>query len=70
MAFIVNSSPGPGLRFEPSSTFDDAKAALQWAAGLTRRGMRLVRIRDMETGQVFDEREFLQEIKQRAAHHE
>lgn len=56
MPFIVNSSPGPGLRFEPSATFADAKAALGWAAGLERRGMRLVRIRDTVTGTVFDER--------------
>lgn len=57
MAYVVNSSPGAGLKFEPSNTLADAKAALDWAAGLTRRGMRLVRIRDMETGQIYDERQ-------------
>jgi hypothetical protein len=61
--FIVNSSPGAGLRFEPSATFPDAKAALGWANGLERRGMRLVRIRDTETGQVFDEKNLRDEIK-------
>lgn len=63
MAFIVNSSPGPGLRFEPSNTLGDAKAALEWAAGLSRRGMRLVRIRNTETGAIFDEKAFREEIK-------
>jgi hypothetical protein len=56
MPFIVNSSPGPGLRFEPSVTLPDAKAALDHAASLARRGMRLIKIRDTETGEVFDER--------------
>jgi len=63
MPFIVNSSPGPGLRFEPSVTFPDAKAALGWAAGLERRGMRLIRIRDTVTGTVFDERSLREELK-------
>jgi hypothetical protein len=63
MAFIVNSSPGAGLRFEPSATFADAKAALGWAAGLERRGMRLIRIKDTVTGTVFDERGLRDEIK-------
>lgn len=63
MAFIVNSSPGPGLRFEPSNTLADIKAALDWAAGLSRRGMRLIRIRDTDTGRVFDERQLREEIK-------
>lgn len=63
MAFIVNSSPGAGLRFEPSATLPDAKAALGWAAGLERRGMRLIRIRDTVTGNVFDERQLRDEIK-------
>jgi hypothetical protein len=56
LAYIVNSSAGAGLRFEPSVTLSTAKAALDWAAGLSLRGMRLVRIIDTETGQVFDER--------------
>ena len=55
MAFIVNSSPGAGLRFEPSVTLASAKAALSWAGGLSLRGMRLVRIRDTLTGRIFDE---------------
>jgi hypothetical protein len=59
----VNSSPGAGLRFEPSVTFPDAKAALGWAVGLDRRGMRLIRIRDTITGTVFDERGLREEIK-------
>ena len=63
MSFIVNSSPGPGLRFESSVTFADAKAALGWAAGLERRGMRLIRIRDTVTGTVFDERGLRAELK-------
>jgi hypothetical protein len=63
MPFIVNSSPGAGLRFEPSATFADAKAALGWAAGLERRGMRLIRIRDTVSGAVFDERQLRDEIK-------
>lgn len=62
MAYIVNSSPGAGLRFEPSQTLEDARAALDWAVGLSRRGMRLVRIRDMSTGQVFDERALREEV--------
>lgn len=63
MAFLVNSSPGAGLRFEPSTTFDDAGAALSWAVELERRGMRLIRIRDMVSGRVFKESEFRAEIK-------
>lgn len=63
MPFIVNSSPGPGLRFEPSVTFPDAKAALGWAVGLERRGMRLIRIRDTDSGFVFDEKSLRDEIK-------
>ncbi len=63
MPFIVNSSPGAGLRFEPSATFPDAKAALGWAVGLERRGMRLVRIRDTRSGAIFDERGLRDEIK-------
>lgn len=63
MAFIVNSSPGAGLRFEPSATFSEPRAALGWAGGLARRGMRLIRIRDTETGLVFDEKGLREEIK-------
>lgn len=63
MTFIVNSSPGAGLRFEPSATFPDAKAALGWAVGLERRGMRLIRIRNTVTGAIFNERQLRDEIK-------
>lgn len=62
MAYIVNSSPGPGLKFEPSNTLADAKSALDWAVGLSRRGMRLVRIRNVETGRIYDERQFRDEL--------
>lgn len=65
MSFIVNSSPGAGLRFEPSATLADAKDALGWAAGLARRGMRHIRIRDTETGTVFDEKGLREELKRR-----
>ncbi len=63
MPFIVNSSPGAGLRFEPSATFPDAKAALGWAAGLGLRGMRLIRIRDTVSGRVFDEKDLREEVR-------
>jgi hypothetical protein len=56
MPYIVNSSPGAGLRFEPSVTLDDAQAALTHAAGLASRGMRQIKIRDTVTGEIFDER--------------
>lgn len=56
MAFLVNSSPGAGLRFEPSATLTDAKAALNHVDALSRRGMRKIMIRNTATGEVFDER--------------
>jgi hypothetical protein len=56
MAFLVNSSPGAGLRFEPSATLPDARAALDHADALSRRGMRKIMVRNMVTGEVFDER--------------
>jgi len=56
MAFLVISSPGAGLRFEPSETLEDAQAALSHADALSRRGMRKIMIRNMVTGEVFDER--------------
>lgn len=62
MAFIVNSSPGAGLRFEPSATLPTAKAALDWADGLSTRGMRLIRIRNTDTGEVFDEKALRAEV--------
>lgn len=62
MAFMINSSPGAGLLFEPSVTFADAKTALDHAVGLSRRGMRLIKIRDTVTGEVFDERGFRQHL--------
>jgi hypothetical protein len=63
MAFMVNSSPGPGLRFEQSATFAKRDDALVWAIALARRGMRLIRIRDTESGVIFDERGLRDEIK-------
>ncbi len=56
MAFIVNSSPRAGLTFEPGVTVADAKAALDHAVALSRRGMRLIRIKNLESGEIFDER--------------
>jgi hypothetical protein len=55
MAFLVNSSPGAGLRFEPSATLSDAKAALDHVEALSRRGMRKIMIRNTVSGEVFDE---------------
>ena len=63
MPYIVNSSPGAGLRFEPSATLPDAKAALNWAGDLERRGMRMIRIRDTDSGQIFETRTLREEIK-------
>jgi hypothetical protein len=63
MPYIVNSSPGAGLRFEASATLPDAKGALDWAVDLERRGMRLIRIRDTESGQIFETRTLREEIK-------
>jgi hypothetical protein len=59
----VNSAPGAGRRFEASATFDDAPAALAWAVGLAKRGMRLIRIRDTVTGQIYDEAALRDAIK-------
>jgi hypothetical protein len=56
MSFIVNSSPSAGLLFEPGVTVADAKAALDHAVALSRRGMRLIRIRNLDSGEIFDER--------------
>ncbi len=63
MAYIVNSSPGAGLRFEASKSVPSAHAALDWAMGLERRGMRMIRIVDAATGRVFNEKELRDEIK-------
>lgn len=68
MPFVVNSSPGAGLRFEPSRTFRDAKAALNEASMLALRGMRLIRIRDLDSGKVFDEKALREEIARLARH--
>lgn len=54
MPYLVNSAPGPGLRSEPSVTVAEAPDALSWATGLEKRGMRAVRIKDVDTGQVYD----------------
>ena len=64
MAFLVNSAPGPGLRFQPSITFADANSALAHAAELARRGMREIKIRDIESGVVFSERGFRDHVRQ------
>ena len=64
MAFIVNSAPRSGLLFEPSRTVPDAGTALIHAVALSHRGMRLIRIKDTESGEVFDERGFRQHIEQ------
>jgi hypothetical protein len=63
MSYIVNSSPGAGLRFEPSATLPDAESALSWARTLRSRGMRLIRIRDNDTGQIYDEKSLRDELK-------
>lgn len=55
MAYIVNSSPGAGLRSEQSATFPDPKTALTHAQRLWVRGMRTIRIKDTESGEIFDE---------------
>lgn len=67
MAFVVNSAPGAGLRFEPSARHEDGAAALAWAEGLARRNMRLIRILDTETGAIFDEKGLREELKRRRA---
>ena len=56
MAFMVNSAPGAGFRSEPSATFDEPQAALDHARWLSVKGMRLIKIRDTVSGDVFDER--------------
>lgn len=63
MAFIVNSSPPAGRVFEPSVTVQDVNAALNQAVSLSRRGMRLIRIKNLESGEVFDERGLRQHIE-------
>ncbi len=68
MPFVVNSSPGAGLRFEPSQTFPDAKAALNAASRLALRGMRMIRIRDLDTGRVFEMEALRVEITRTARH--
>ena len=63
MAFIVNSAPRKGLLYEPSRTVPDASTALIHAVALSQRGMRLIKIKDTESGEVFDERAFRQHIE-------
>lgn len=58
MPFMVNSAPRAGFRFEPGVTFTDIQQALEHAVALSRRGMREIKIRDTESGQIFDERAF------------
>lgn len=67
MAFIINSAPGAGLRFEPSVTLPDEKAALDHASALELRGMRQIRIRNTLSGEVFDERGLRQHIADKRA---
>ncbi len=62
MRFMVNSAPGAGFRSEPSATFADAKAALSHAVELGARGMRLIKIRDIQTGKIFDEKGLRQSL--------
>ena len=62
MAFIVNSSPGAGLRFQPSVTLADANAALSHASVLSLRGMRQIKIIDTDTGEVFEEKTLRQKL--------
>jgi hypothetical protein len=66
VSFIVNSSPGAGFRFEPSVTFERADAALRHATDLSLRGMRLIKIKNIETGEIFDERGLRQWITEAA----
>lgn len=66
MPYIVNSSPGAGLRFEPSVTLKTALEAETWAAELERRGMRLIRIRDTAGGPIFDLKAFKAHLKSEA----
>ena len=65
--FIVNSSPGAGLRFEASQSFAEAQPALIWAEELERRGMRMIRIRDTVAGATFDQRALREEVKRATA---
>jgi hypothetical protein len=64
MAFIVNSSPRSGLLFEPSRTVADASTALIHAIALSHRGMRLIKIKDVDSGEEFDERGFRKHMAQ------
>ncbi len=64
MTYIVNSSPRAGYKYEPSSSFITAAEALLFAAALTRRGMRLVRIVDTESGKVYEESVLRRELKE------
>jgi hypothetical protein len=66
LPYIVNSSPGAGLRFEPSVTFETPQEALTWATELERRGMRMVRIRDTASGRIFEQKALKAELQQGA----
>jgi hypothetical protein len=63
MAYIVSSSPGAGLRAEPSASFPSAQSAFHWTTLLSKRGMRTIRIRNTETGEVLEERGLRAEIE-------
>ena len=64
MAFLVNSAPRAGFRFEAGVTFADVQQALEHAVALSRRGMRAIQIRDTESGRIFDERGLRAHINQ------
>lgn len=68
MPFVVKSSPDAGLCFEPSQTFPDAKASLNAASRLALRGMRMIRIRDLDTGTVIEMEALRDEIARTARH--
>ncbi len=55
MPYIVNSRPGPGLRYQAGQTFENAVDALLWAGVLDRRGMQQIRIVDTKTKLVYEE---------------
>lgn len=59
----MNSSPRAGYKYEPSTRFVTAAEALLFAATLTKRGMRLVRIIDTESGKVYEESVLRRELK-------
>lgn len=67
MSYIVNSAPGAGYKYQPSTRFENAIDALLCARELTKRGMRLVRIVDTATGVVYEEAALRAELKNSAS---